>query len=161
LERVFGKYDPSVKGYKVNGVTVSYSKFLSIKGGLPTFEYGYVVNGHKVQGSSYEHTLVDEGNILNAPITNKEANNSVYTAVSRPKQTLGIYNSMNPDQNDVNNVSAEEVINIEGTFTNPFEETVVPTIFEADPTKIVTDAISRKDNNGFTVDSSNIKRNCE
>lgn len=108
IERVFGQYQGSIKGYMVNGRKIPYSLFLAFKEQLPQLHYGYVVNSHKVQGSTYNHTIVDEGNILNSPTSNKEANNLVYTAISRPKHSLMILNGNNPVQTDI--VSTQEQI---------------------------------------------------
>ena len=95
--RIFGNYIDTIKGFRTeDGTVVPYGAYIKLKESLPALQYGYVVNSHKVQGSSYEHTFVDEENILKSPETNKGFNNMMYTAVSRPKQTLHILNPANP-----------------------------------------------------------------
>lgn len=101
VERVLGKYDHAKKGFNTQYGFVSYKDFKDkLEKRLPKLNYAYVVNSHKVQGSSYNHTFVDEQNILDSPDTNKGANNMLYTAVSRPKQTLTILNVNNPADQD-------------------------------------------------------------
>lgn len=102
LARVFGQYNDQKKGFDtIYGKFVKYGDYEKIKALLPIFNYGYVVNSHKVQGSSYEHVFVDEANILASPETNKGFNNMMYTAVSRPKQSLYILNALNPAEQGV------------------------------------------------------------
>lgn len=101
LERYFGKYNADIKGFMVGNIKIPYGVYLKFKDELPVLNYGYVVNSHKVQGSSYNYTLVDESNILASPTTNKEANNLIYTAISRPKKGLIVYNENNPVQEPV------------------------------------------------------------
>lgn len=96
IAKVFGKYDDIRRGYHVNGDFIPYGTYLKIMESMPNLEYGYVVNGHKVQGSSYNNVIVDESNIMKSPMTNKEFNNSAYTSFSRPRNYLMIYNISNP-----------------------------------------------------------------
>jgi hypothetical protein len=104
VQRVLGPYNRQRKGYVTEGGFVTYSQFKDkLEKRLPKMNYAYVVNSHKVQGSSYNHTFVDEGNILRSPETNKGFNNMMYTAVSRPKQTLTIFNPANPSTQSPNN----------------------------------------------------------
>ncbi len=102
MARVFGQYNDQKKGFDtIYGRFVKYGDYEKIKNLLPAFNYGYVVNSHKVQGSSYEHVFVDEANILASPETNKGFNNMMYTAVSRPKQSLYVLNALNPAEQGV------------------------------------------------------------
>ena len=73
---------------------------------LGVFNYGYVVNSHKVQGSTYEHVFVLEDNILTAR-NSKEQIQLMYTAFSRTKVKLYRYNpqlSIIPNQEDTSEI---------------------------------------------------------
>lgn len=102
IARVFGQYQPTIKGFKLaDGSVIPYGVYKKFEEELPKLNYGYVVNSHKVQGSSYNHTFVDEENLLKSPDTNKAFNNMMYTAISRPKQTLTVLNSANPSEQPI------------------------------------------------------------
>lgn len=91
-DKIFGKYNSEIKGYIYDEQKIPYGTYLKFKEEMPTLNYGYVVNSHKVQGSTYNYVVVDEQNILASPATNKEVNNMMYTATSRPKYKLVMYN---------------------------------------------------------------------
>lgn len=57
------------------------------------FSYGYSTNTHKAQGGTFTNVYVYEDEILNVgPLTWKEKFQSLYVAVTRPTNTLHIYN---------------------------------------------------------------------
>ena len=79
------------------GSTISLSEWKKLKEMDLSTEYGFVVNTHKVQGGTYKNVVVSEDNILaNQFMTNKKTNQSLYTAFSRAKENLYIYNQNNP-----------------------------------------------------------------
>jgi ATP-dependent exoDNAse (exonuclease V) alpha subunit len=93
-------------------ISFAYSEFkkLQRQANFQSPEFGYVVNSHKVQGGSYSNVIVDETNILNQSninLPNKSANKSMYTALSRVRKNLYIYNvenSKSPTIRDVSNI---------------------------------------------------------
>ena len=105
-------YDKARRGFSITDQTVidivgtnflSYSKFLAVKEMLSSMafdaDYGYAVTSHKSQGSTYTHTFVDENDISSVTMNSmKNKSSSLYTAVSRTKEKLFIYNPMNPVQ---------------------------------------------------------------
>lgn len=106
----FKDYNKAKKGYIYKGQVIPYGLAVKeIKPSLPILNYGYVVNTHKVQGSTYNHVFVDEGNILKHSLIEgfKPINQFLYTALSRAKHKLHIYNVENPIQR--NSTFTEEI----------------------------------------------------
>ncbi len=94
-------YSKEKKGYVIDGKVAPYALYkMDIKPLLYSMNYGYVVNTHKVQGSSYNYVFVDEGNILRQAEREgaKPINQFLYTAMSRVRHKLVIYNLNNPIQ---------------------------------------------------------------
>lgn len=65
------------------------NEYRIISSALANLDYGYVVNSHKVQGSSYDEVFVDEDNI-NTAQNFKERVQLLYTAYSRAKHKTHI-----------------------------------------------------------------------
>jgi len=115
ISEAFKNYDKSRKGFVYKGEVIPYGLYASqIKSDIGALNYGYVVNTHKVRGSTYNHVFVDEGNILKYASLegHKPINQFLYTAFSRTKHKLHILNVENPIQRS-------------STFT---EEIVSPTL---------------------------------
>lgn len=109
-KEAFKDYNKAKKGYIYKGQVIPYGLATKqIKPSLPVLNYGYVVNTHKVQGSTYNHVFVDEGNILKHSLIEgfKPINQFLYTAFSRTRHKLHIYNVENPIQR--NSTFTEEI----------------------------------------------------
>lgn len=114
MNKVKEKYDPIRKGYHISDpevVKLVGSNFLHYGDFVPVYElldsmamdidYGYAVTSHKSQGSTYVHTFVDEADISGVTLSSiKNRASSLYTAVSRTRDKLFIYSSLNPTQTD-------------------------------------------------------------
>lgn len=74
---------------------LKYSDWLELLGLIPDFGYAYVVNNFKIQGSSLKFAMVDESNLLTSPATPKKRIQYIYTAISRGREKLFIYNQQN------------------------------------------------------------------
>jgi chemotaxis response regulator CheB len=61
---------------------------------IPDVNYGYAITSHKSQGSTFNNTYVMEDNIINSKMSNKEANQSLYVAVTRPRNKLVIFSQL-------------------------------------------------------------------
>lgn len=72
-----------------------YSQWLQLASCAPDFGYAYVVNNFKIQGSSLRYSMVDEGNILSAPVSPKKRLQYVYTGLSRAREKVFILNPVN------------------------------------------------------------------
>lgn len=70
----------------------AWSNFYSLKGSIVDVGYGYAITSHKVQGSTYNSAYVLENDIMSFPGGKEQNNRMMYTAVSRPKKKLVIYN---------------------------------------------------------------------
>lgn len=71
----------------------------SIEGQYLDSDYGYAVTSHKVQGASYGDVYVNEQDITNVNATSTiNRAKSLYTALSRTKDHLTVFNTANPEQ---------------------------------------------------------------
>ena len=77
---------------------------------LADITYGYVVNSHKVQGSSYGETFVDEDNIVTAK-NFKEQLQLLYTAYTRSKFKTHVKTSLVMAINKVEDFIQQETLN--------------------------------------------------
>ena len=77
---------------------------------LADITYGYVVNSHKVQGSSYGETFVDEDNIVTAK-NFKEQLQLLYTAYTRSKFKTHVKTSLVMEINKVEDFIQQETLN--------------------------------------------------
>ena len=112
-------YKPTIKGYLVNEKEFPYYVIKNFKDEFIKIEYAYVVNSHKVQGSTYDYVILDEQNILNAShLSNKECNQSLYTILSRVKKKLFIYNENNPSTDTLIEFDLNEYISKRKDITN-------------------------------------------
>ena len=114
-EKIKGPYRGEIPGYEIFGREFFYGDYKDMEKQFNVdISYGYVVNSHRVQGSTYNHVFVDEQNILKAPMTNKQINQSLYTAMSRPRESLYSYHPSNPNQvlNDLNDLEILETLKI-------------------------------------------------
>jgi exodeoxyribonuclease-5 len=65
-------------------------------------DYGYAITSHKSQGSTYDIVVVDEKDIMSVgPISNKEKSESIYTALTRPKNIAIVISSLKVEDSDV------------------------------------------------------------
>ena len=72
--------------------TKNWKKVYDYKGLFADIAYGYAVNSHKAQGSTYRNVYVIEDDIFSVkPTTNKEKNQSMYVACTRPSHKLVIF----------------------------------------------------------------------
>lgn len=70
----------------------AWKQFFDIKNSVVDLGYGYAITAHKVQGSTYNSTYVLEGDIMSFPGGVEQRNRMMYTAVSRPRKKLVIFN---------------------------------------------------------------------
>ena len=70
----------------------AWKEFFDIKSSTVDVGYGYAITSHKVQGSTYNSTYVLEGDIMSFPGGIEQTNRMMYTAVSRPRKKLVIFN---------------------------------------------------------------------
>jgi nucleoside-triphosphatase THEP1 len=70
----------------------AWREFYDLKNNVVDLGYGYAITAHKVQGSTYNKTYVIENDIMSFPGGIEQVNRMMYTAVSRPKSKLIIYN---------------------------------------------------------------------
>jgi hypothetical protein len=71
----------------------AWRKFYDLKGSIVDIGYGYAITSHKVQGSTYDSTYVLENDIMSFPGGTEQQNRMMYTAVSRPRKKLVIFNA--------------------------------------------------------------------
>jgi hypothetical protein len=105
-------YDKALRGYNLAGHpnlekifgsrTLGYGRWLNFRSALQTYsldvDYAYAVTSHKSQGSTYNHTFVDELDISSVSMANrKDLVHSLYTAVSRTREHLYIYHPSQPE----------------------------------------------------------------
>ena len=70
----------------------AWKEFFDIKSSTVDVGYGYAITSHKVQGSTYNSAYVLEGDIMSFPGGIEQTNRMMYTAVSRPRKKLVIFN---------------------------------------------------------------------
>lgn len=70
----------------------AWKQFFDIKNSIVDLGYGYAITAHKVQGSTYNSAYVLEGDIMSFPGGTEQKNRMMYTAVSRPRKKLVIFN---------------------------------------------------------------------
>jgi len=73
-------------------------------------EYGYAITSHKAQGSTYNNVYVMEDNILGPSNGGsiKSKNQSLYVAVSRPKNKLVMVSEKNPESQELKILPKQE-----------------------------------------------------
>ena len=71
----------------------AWAKFYQFKQSIVDVGYGYAITSHKVQGSTYDSTYVLESDIMSFPGGMEQQNRMMYTAVSRPRKKLVIFNA--------------------------------------------------------------------
>lgn len=97
------------------GERMTYGQYLAYKDAINSqfldTEYAYAVTSHKSQGMTYPYVFVEEQDIMSVgPASDKNKIKSLYTANSRVKEHLWIYNANNPVQ-----VSDESIAALSGT----------------------------------------------
>ena len=70
----------------------AWKELFDIKSSTVDVGYGYAITSHKVQGSTYNSAYVLEGDIMSFPGGIEQTNRMMYTAVSRPRKKLVIFN---------------------------------------------------------------------
>lgn len=71
----------------------AWANFYQFKQSIVDVGYGYAITSHKVQGSTYDSTYVLENDIMSFPGGTEQQNRMMYTAVSRPRKKLVIFNT--------------------------------------------------------------------
>lgn len=71
----------------------AWKEFYSLKESIVDVGYGYAITSHKVQGSTYDNVYVLENDIMTFPGGPEQVNRMMYTAVSRPRKKLVIFNA--------------------------------------------------------------------
>jgi len=109
--------------------TAGYSSALSQAWGalgyFADIDYGYAITSHKSQGSTYETTIIDEGDILSVGATSNQAKSqSIYTAITRSSKNSIIVNPSNPESME-EDVSMFDLTGVE--FTD-FEGNIVTNV---------------------------------
>lgn len=98
-------------------VSLPYSAWIELQNLVPDFGYAYVINNFKIQGASLQYSMVDEGNILGCRAFPKKKLQYVYTALSRGRQGLFIFNPNNvtntPELVSFNSSAEQSVQDIE------------------------------------------------
>jgi exodeoxyribonuclease-5 len=61
---------------------------------IPDVNYGYAITSHKAQGSTFNNTYVMEDNIVGSRMSNKETNQSLYVAMTRPRNKLVMFSEL-------------------------------------------------------------------
>ena len=61
---------------------------------FPDINYGYAITSHKAQGSTYNNVYVMEDNIISSRVSNKEVNESLYVAMTRPRNKLVMFSEL-------------------------------------------------------------------
>jgi predicted NAD-dependent protein-ADP-ribosyltransferase YbiA (DUF1768 family) len=84
------KIDEIQEGLK----TANKSLFYQNKKIIPDVNYGYAITSHKAQGSTFNNTYVMEDNIINSGMSNKEANQALYVAMTRPRNKLVMFSEL-------------------------------------------------------------------
>ena len=88
-------------------------------------DYGYAITSHKAQGSTINNAYVMEDDIVDSQMSNKEVNQSLNVAVTRPRNKAVIYSQYNKPTSE-EKLSAEEISRMESTGESfqPKEEPV-------------------------------------
>ena len=88
-------------------------------------DYGYAITSHKAQGSTINNAYVMEDDIVDSQMSNKEVNQSLNVAVTRPRNKAVIYSQYNKPTSE-EKLSAEEISRMESTGESfqPREEPV-------------------------------------
>ncbi len=115
----------------------NYKKFYNINNSnLQTFDYGYAITSHKSQGLTLNNAYVYEDDILLGNRSNKTKNQSLYVAITRPKNKTVIVSSKKGNKK----ISTEELSQYESIDINisaePKIEEVKPGVselFESNP----------------------------
>ena len=71
---------------------IAWAKYYHLKGLIVDIGYAYAITAHKVQGSTYNSTYVLENDVMSFPGGTEQQNRMMYTAVSRPRKKLVIFN---------------------------------------------------------------------
>ena len=61
---------------------------------IPDVNYGYAITSHKAQGSTFNNVYVMEDNIVGSRMSNKETNQSLYVAMTRPRNKLVMFSKL-------------------------------------------------------------------
>jgi len=98
FKNVLSKMAVKAKSFSkgTNEYKAAWSEFYTLKGKIVDIGYNYAITSHKVQGSTYNSVYVLENDIMTFPGGKEQVNRMMYTAVSRPRKKLVIYN---PTQN--------------------------------------------------------------
>jgi hypothetical protein len=70
------------------------SLFIQNKKIIPDVNYGYAITSHKSQGSTFNNAYVMEDNIINSRMDNKQANQALYVAMTRPRNKLVMFSQL-------------------------------------------------------------------
>lgn len=98
----------------------AWKEFFDIKSSTIDVGYGYAITSHKVQGSTYNSAYVLEGDIMSFPGGIEQTNRMMYTAVSRPRKKLVIFNPSVVESQQVSQpkvdirVKVYELFNLQG-----------------------------------------------
>jgi hypothetical protein len=86
-------------------------------------DYGYAITAHKSQGSTFNNAYVMEDNIIESGMSNKEVNQALNVAITRPRNKTVIYSKLNSTEKTS---QAEEMTGMEetGQSFQPREEYV-------------------------------------
>jgi hypothetical protein len=87
LAQIAKKYQKGTYEYQQ-----AWKDYFNFKEKVVDIGYGYAITAHKVQGSTYNTAYVIEDDIMSFPGGVEQTNRMMYTAVSRPKNRLVIYN---------------------------------------------------------------------
>lgn len=129
----------------------------SIKKNYANIEYGYVINVHKAQGSTYDTVYADVGNIMTAKMQTADAKKKgLYVATSRPRTKLVM---MNTDKMDKTTAIHDTATNNEDIISDDDKNNIVSgdedgIIFE-DQYADIADYVSNIDSNelGIIIDA--------
>ena len=95
---------------------LAYQQAWSLKGMFAEIDYSYAITSHKSQGSTYDNVIVDLKDIYSVGATsNKSKSQSVYTALTRAKNTAIIITSKAETNN--NNVKKSLLVKTKTTLT--------------------------------------------
>jgi len=92
-KQVQREVDAAAKAKRFSDMHAIISHFASM-------QYGYAVNAHIAQGSTYRNVYTFEDNILNRNDNFREQNQSLYVAMSRPSHKLVMVSELNPREAD-------------------------------------------------------------
>ncbi len=87
----------------------AWKEYYTLKDKFAPIEYGYAVTSHKSQGSTYNTVVVAASDIMSVkPISPKVKSQSIYTALTRAKNTTIVVNGKN-DTNEEHIIKALEL----------------------------------------------------